>query len=190
MNGEPRGVILYGYGADAVAEALHELDPRYIPVDDEAPELGQVPVLRRPDGAEADDARSAASGVAWLVVELYRPEDELERAHDPVLWLNTSKVDPRTAARAIDQTDLVIWYEVIDPIRADTVDGGPTADDYSNIAIIVPDGHRMVAHAVSGGTAPECLPSAAEQVLRSNDLWALAPLQEIEICQACALRHG
>jgi hypothetical protein len=96
------------------------------------------------------------------------------------------------AARAIDQPDLVIWYEVINPVRAIMVGGGPAADDYSNVAIIVPDGHRMVRQVVGvGGEAPECLPGVAEQVLRSGDLWALARLQEIiEVCQACALRHG
>jgi hypothetical protein len=66
-----------------------------------------------------------------LVVELYRRELDVEHARDPLLLLNTSKVDPVMAARAIDEPDLVIWYEVINPIRAVTVDGGPAADDYS-----------------------------------------------------------
>jgi hypothetical protein len=95
------------------------------------------------------------------------------------------------AARAIDQPDLVVWYEVINPIRVVTVDGEPAAADYGNIAIITPDGHRMVAHAVrAGGTAPECLRGDAELVLPSDDLWALARLCEIELCQACAVRHA
>jgi hypothetical protein len=55
------------------------------------------------------------------------------------------------------------------------VDGEPAADDYSNVAIIVPDGHRTVAHAVRVGVAvPECMPGGAERVLPSDDLWALA----------------
>jgi hypothetical protein len=188
--GERPGVILYGPGADAVAEALHKLDPCYLTVEDVAPELGQVPVLRRPDAAGADHARDAAAGVTWLVVELSRSEDKVEHAHDPMIWLNTSKVDPGTAARAIDQADLVIWYEVVNPVRVTTVDGGPAASDYNDIELIVPDGHRMVAHAVRAGAAPGCLPETAEQVLRSEDLWALVRLREIEVCHACALRHG
>jgi hypothetical protein len=149
-----------------------------------------VLVLRRPGGAEADDARHAAADTAWLVVQLYRPGDELDHADDPALWINMSKVDPRDAARAIDQADLVVWYEVINPIRVTTTDGGPASDDYSNITVIAPDGHRMVAHAVSADIAPPCLPSTAERVLRSKDSWALARLGENEICQACVLRHG
>ncbi|MEV6370429.1 hypothetical protein AB0L86_26455 [Micromonospora musae] len=191
MSEEQRGVVLYGYGVDAVAEALRELDPRYVLVDRVAPESGQVPVPRCPHGAEADAAREAAPGVAWLVVELYRPEVDIERARDPLLLMNTSKVDPGMAARAIDQPDLEIWYEVINPIRATTVDGGPASDDYSNVAIIVPGGHRMVAHAVrAGGAVPECLPGGAEQVLPSHDLWALAPLGKNDVCRACTARHG
>jgi hypothetical protein len=191
VNKERRGVILYGDGADAVAEALRELDSRYVLVDRVASESPQVPVLRCRHGSEADAAREVAPGVAWLVVELYRPGVDVEHARDPLLLLSTSKVDPGMAARAIDQADLVIWYEVINPVRAITVDGGPAAEDYSNVAIIMPDGHRVVGHAVRvGGEAPECLPGVAEQVLRSGDLWALARLQQIEVCQACALRHG
>ncbi|MEU8003907.1 hypothetical protein AB0B66_22350 [Catellatospora sp. NPDC049111] len=190
MNGERRGVILYGQGADTVAEALRELDPRYCPVDDAAPVSGQVPIVRRADGAEADDARAAARDMTWQVVELYRPGDERDHAHDPLLWFNTTKVDPRTIARAIHQADLVIWYEIINPIQCTTVDGGPIADDYSNVSLIVPDGHRAVAHAVSGATAPDCLSRDAERVLPSHDLWALARLREIEVCPACTLRHG
>jgi hypothetical protein len=182
--------VLYGYGVDGVAEALRELDPRYVLVDRVAPESGEVPVLRCLHGAEADAVREAAPGVVWLVVELYRPEFDVEHAHDPLLVLNTSKVDPGMAARAIDQPDLEIWYEVVNPVRATTPYGEPAADAYSNIAIIVPDGHRMVAHAVRAGeAAPECLPGGAEQVLPSHDLWALARLPEIEICQACTARH-
>lgn len=64
-------------------------------------------------------------------------------------------------------------------------------DDYSNIAIIVPDGHRMVAHAVRvGGAVPEYLPGGVERVLPSHDLWALARLREMEVCRAWTARHG
>jgi hypothetical protein len=191
VSQEQRAVVLYGHGVDAVAEALADLDPRYVLTDRLAVESGQVAVLRCRLAAQADAARDAAPGVAWLVVELYRPEVDVGHARNPLLLLNTSKVDPGTAARAIDQPDLVIWYEVINPVRVTTADGGPAADDYSNITIIVPDGHRMVAHAVRvGGATPDCLPGDASQVLRSQDLWALARLQKIEMCQACILRHG
>jgi hypothetical protein len=190
VSEERRGVILYGSGVDAVAEALRKLDPRYVLADHVTPESGLVPVLRCPQGAEADAVRAAVPDVAWLVVELYRPGVAVEHAGDPLLVLNAAKVDPGTAARAIHQPDLVIWYEVINPVRVTTVDGGPAADDYSNIVVIVPDGHRMVAHAVNaGGVAPHCLPGDADQVLRSHDLWVLARSRKIEVCQACALRH-
>ena len=189
MVDEQRGVILYGHGVDAVAAALRERDRRY--VDGVAPGPGQVRVLRCHDAGLADAARMAAPDVAWLVVELYRPDAALVHARDPLLVLNAAKVEPTTAARAIDQHDLLIWYEIIDPVRVITVDGGPAADDYSNLTVIVPDGHRMVAHAVrQGGTAPPCLPSDAEQMLPSHDLWALAGLLGTDVCQACTRRHG
>lgn len=191
VSDERPGVILYGYGVDAVAGALCALDPRYVLVDRVAPEPGRVPVLRYRNGAQADEARNAAPDVAWLVVELYRPDVVVGHARDPLLVLNAAMVDPGMAARAIDQSDLVTWYEIIDPVRVTTVDGGPPADDYSNIAITVPDGHRTVAHAVRAGDAvPECLPRGAERMLRSHDLWALARLREIEVCRACTVRHG
>ncbi|WP_329108696.1 hypothetical protein OG792_08600 [Micromonospora sp. NBC_01699] len=102
--------------------------------------------------------------------------------------LNTSKIDPGIAAWAIHQPDLVTWYEIINPVRVTTVDGGSVADDYSNIAITVPDGHRMVAHALrEGKTAPECL-QVVERVLPSRDLWALARVGSSEACRACTLR--
>ncbi|MFC7761543.1 hypothetical protein ACFQY4_28485 [Catellatospora bangladeshensis] len=173
---------------DAVVQALHELDRRYVLIGDVAADSGQVPVLRCPDGAAADAARAAATDVAWLVVELYRTEDAVERAHDPVFWLNTAKVDPRTAARAIDQSDLVIWYEVINPVRVITADGGSATNDYRDLRFAVPDGHRTVAHAVRDGEAPQCLPDDAELVLRSHDLWAFADSRDV--CPACADRHG
>jgi len=125
VDEERRGVVLYGSGVDVVAEALRELDPRYVPADRLAPEPGQVLVLGRRNGAEADAVREAEPGVAWLVVELYRPGVDVRHARDPLLLLNVSKVGPREAARAIDQPDVVIWYEVINPIRVITVDGGP-----------------------------------------------------------------
>jgi hypothetical protein len=191
VDEERRGVVLYGSGVGVVAEALRELDPRYVPADRVAPEPGQVLVLGRLNGAEADAVREAEPGVAWLVVELYRPEVDVGHAQDPLLFLNVSKVGPREAARAIDQPDVVIWYEVINPVRVITVDGGPVADDYSTLDLVVPDGHRMVAHAVGAdGAAPECLPGDAERVLRSHDLWALGQLGEIEMCRVCTLRHG
>ncbi|BCB78272.1 hypothetical protein GCM10022251_31330 [Phytohabitans flavus] len=190
MSDERRGVILYGATVIAVAEALRELDPRYVPLDRVAPAPGQVPVLCCLHGAEADAAREAAPGIAWLVVELYRPGADVEHAHHPALVLNTSKFDPETAARVIDQPDLVTWYEIINPIRAITVDGRPPANDYSNIAFIEPDGHRIVAHAVRvEGPAPECLPTDTKAVLQSHDAWALARPPKIDVCQACALRH-
>jgi hypothetical protein len=37
VSGKRRGAIFYGYGVDAVAEALRELDPRYVLVDRVAP---------------------------------------------------------------------------------------------------------------------------------------------------------
>jgi hypothetical protein len=73
VSEEQQGVVLYGYGVDGVAEALRELDPRYVLVDRVAPESGEVPVLHCLHGAEADAVREAAPGVVWLVVELYRP---------------------------------------------------------------------------------------------------------------------
>src|SRR5262249_15086951 len=162
------------------AEALRELDARYLPVDRVAPEPRQVLVLRCQHAAEAEAARAAAPDGAWLVGQLYRPEGARGHARDPLVVRPTAQRRPGRAAiatRAIDQPDLVTWYEVINPIRITTVDGAPTADDYSNVAIIVPDGHRMVAHAArAGGPAPECLPRGAERVLRSHDLWALARL--------------
>lgn len=185
------GVILYGYGVDAVAQALRDLDPRYVLAGSVAPESRKVPVLRYQTAAQADAARDAAPGVAWLVVELYRAEVDVGHARDPLLCLNTSKVDAVTAARAIDQPDLLIWYEIINPVRATTVDGAVAADDYRNITFIVPDGHRMIAHAVRAGQgAPECLPDGTEKVLPSEDLWVLARLRGVEVCQACTLRHG
>jgi len=191
VSEEQRGVILYGRGRDAVAEALRELDPRYVLVDPAAQQPGQVPVRCCRDAAEADAARQAVSGVAWLVVELYQPGVNIAHARAPVLSLNSTEVDPGLAARAIDQSDLVTWYEVIHPARVITVDGQPPADDYSNIEIVVPGGHRMVAHAVRAEeTPPECLPGAALQILPSDDLWALARLRGFEVCRACTLRHG
>lgn len=191
VSEEQQGVVLYGFGVDVVAEALRELDPRYVLVDGVAPESGQVPVLRCLHGAEADAVREAAPGVGWLVVELYRPGIDVEHARDPLLALNTSKVDPRMAARAIHQPDLEVWYQVIHPVRVTTTDGESAADDYSKIEIIVPDGHRLVAHAVkAGGAAPDCLPVNAERVLASHDLWALVRLLKTEMCQACTARHG
>jgi hypothetical protein len=189
--GERRGVMLYGHGVEAVAEALRELDPRYVLIDRGATEVGQVPVLRFRHAAEVDAAREAAPGVAWLAVELYQPGDEVEHARDPLLWLNASKLEPAMAARAIDQPDLVIWFEVIHPVRVITVEGEPAADDYSNLEIVVSDGHRMVAHAVRVGQGtPDCLPDATEQVLRTDYLWALARLRASEACEACTARHG
>lgn len=191
VSEEQRGVVLYGFEVDAVAEALRELDARYVLVDRVAPESGRVPVLRCLHGAEADAVREAAPGVAWLVVELYQPRVDVEHAHGPLLALNTSKVDHGTAARAIHQPDLEVWYEVVNPVRATTTDGKPAAEDYSNIEIIMPDGHRMVAHAVkAGGAAPDCLPANAELVLPSHDLWALTRLGRTEVCQVCTARHG
>jgi hypothetical protein len=91
------------------------------------------------------------------------------------------------AARAIHQSDLEVWYEVIKPVRVTTTDGEPVAADSSDIDITVPDGHRIVAHAVkAGGTAPDCLPVNAERVLPSHDLWALARLRNSGLCQACS----
>jgi hypothetical protein len=183
--------MLYGCGVDAVAEALRELDPRYVLVDRVAAEPGTVPVLGYRHAAEADAAREAAPDVAWLVVELYRPDDPVEHARYPLMALNTARVDPELAARAIHQSDLVTWYEVINPVRVITVDGAPMSDDYRNAALVTPDGHRMVAHAVrTGETAPECLPGGAERILPSHDLWALVRLRKIEVCPACALRYG
>lgn len=196
MGEERRGVVLYGSGVNVVAEALRELDPRYVPADRGAPGSGQMPVLCCLSGAEADAVREAAPGVAWLVVELYRPEVDVGRARDPLFFLNASKVSPGAAARAIDQPDVVVWYEVINPVRVVTVDGGPVADDYSNLKLVMPDGHRRVAHAVGAeGVQPDCLPGDAEMVLRSHDSWALSrsgeiELGEIEMCQVCILRHG
>lgn len=193
MGEEQRGVILYGYEVEAVAEALQELDPRYVSVDGATSRAGQVPVVRCSDGAEADAAQEAAPAIAWLVVQLYRPGDDVRPARAVRLWLNISTVDPRSAARAIDQPDLVVWYEVIAPVRVGTVDGGPVMDDYSDLTMTVPEGHRMVAHAVrAGGTPPECLPSNAEMVLPSDDLWALSRSvsRSTAVCQACVTRHG
>jgi hypothetical protein len=195
LNGGVRGkrarIILYGDDVDAVAESLRALDPRYVLGDRVPTDSRQVPVLRCPHGAAADAFRRSAPEVAWLVVELYRPGVDVVRAGDPVFCLNSAKVDPGSAARAIAQPDLVVWYEVINPVRVTTVDAGPVADDYSNVAFVVPDGHRQVAHAVrTGAAAPPCLPADAELVLRSDDLFALAvPSRKIEVCQACAVRH-
>lgn len=191
MSQERRGVILYGYGVEAVAEALRAFDPRYVLADRVVRQPGQVAVLCRAQAAEADAVREATPDVAWLVVELYKPDADVIHARDPVLFLNTSKVDPRMAARAIDQPDLMVWYEVVNPIRTITIDGAPPAHDYSSIGFVVPDGHRMVAHAVKAAMpAPQCIPADAEHVLRSNDLWALAQLRPIEVCRDCVRRHG
>ncbi|WP_203841686.1 hypothetical protein [Winogradskya humida] len=174
--------MLYGCEVDAVAEALHKLDPRY---------ASQVPVRRYRDGAEVDTARDAAPNVAWLVVELYRPGVTVGPAREPSLVLNVALVPAALAARAIDQPDLVTWYEIINPVQVTTVDGRPPADDYGNLTITVPEEHRTVAHAVrTGEPAPACLPHDAERVLPSHDLWALGGLRRVELCQACALRHG
>jgi hypothetical protein len=80
VSGELQGVIVYGYGVDAVVEALHALDPRYVPADHVTPEPGQVLVLRREDGAHGDATRDSAPHIAWLVVELYRREVEATRS--------------------------------------------------------------------------------------------------------------
>ena len=88
-------------------------------------------------------------------------------------------------------TELVIWYEVIAPVRVSTVDGGPAAADYSNLDFILPPGHRIVAHAVGpSAAAPECVPGDAAMVLPSHDLCALGAPGAIEICPACLHRHG
>lgn len=66
-------------------------------------------------------------------------------------------------------------------------------DDYSNLTITVPEGHRMVAHAVqTGGTPPECLPHNAEMVLPSDGLGVLSGSvsRATAVCQACVARHG
>ena len=98
---------------------------------------------------------------------------------------------PCVGRAAIDQADLEVWYEVVNPVRVTTVDDKPAAADYSNLKIVVPEGHRMVAHAVRAGEAvPECLPRNAERVLPSHDLWVLAGLRKVEVCQACTARHG
>lgn len=96
-----RGVILYGYGVDAVAEALRELDPRYVLEDQVEPGLGpeSVPVVRRPNGAEANATREAAPGVDWLVVELYRPKSVAEHASEPLLALNAWRVGRKLIRR-------------------------------------------------------------------------------------------
>ena len=191
MGRGQRGVILYGYDVQAFAEALRALDSHYVLTDHVVAQPGQVPVLRCTRAAEADAVREATPGIAWLVVELYRPGADVVHARDPVLCLNASKVDPKAAARAIDQPDLVVWYEIVNPIRTVTVDGGPPANDYSNIGFVVPEGHRMVAHAVKAAKpAPPCLPGDAELVLRSDDLWALAWSRPTEMCQDCVRRHG
>lgn len=185
-----RGVILYGHDVDAVAEALRDLDPRYQLSESVVPKSGSVPVLRRRHAAEADAVRKAAPNVAWLVVELYRPGADAECAQNAMLWLNTATIDPAMAARAVDQHDLVIWYEIINPIRVTTVGNGPIANDYSNIAFTVPDGHRMIAHAVrKDGVPPDCL-QGADRVLPSHDLWALVPLRNGEVCPSCTRRHA
>jgi hypothetical protein len=190
VSGRQRGVIIYGHEVAAVAAALCDLDPRYVPADHVIRESGQVPVLVIRQAAEADAARDAAPDVAWLVVDLYRPDAGDEHAREPLLWLNTTKVDPETAARAIDQPDLLTLYEITDPVRVVTADGGPIADGYSNLAITVPPGSRMVAHAVrEGETPPECL-HGAQRVLSSRDLWALSRSRNIDRCRACALRHA
>ena len=49
VSDERQGVALYGFGMDAVAEALRELDPRYVLVGRGAPASGQVPVLCCPE---------------------------------------------------------------------------------------------------------------------------------------------
>ncbi|MCW6003467.1 hypothetical protein K1W54_02555 [Micromonospora sp. CPCC 205371] len=191
MGEERRGVVLYGPEVDAVAEALRELDPRYVPGDVVVSGSGLIPVLCCRNGADADAARQAELSIVWLVVELYRPEVDVGRARDLQLALDISKVDRQAAARAIDQPDVVIWYEVINPVRVVAADGRPAAADYSNLDFIVPEGHRMVAHAVgASATAPECVPGDAAMVLPSQDPWALARPGEIETCQACVLRHG
>ncbi|GIF38919.1 hypothetical protein [Actinoplanes xinjiangensis] len=194
MNEQTRGVILYGVGVEAVAAALHDLDPRYVPSGDgdngPAPGSGQVPVVCRRRGPEADAVRVATPDVAWLVVELYRPGVEVEPAHDVGLWLNTSRAGPPRAARAIDQPDLVTWYEVTDPPRVVTTDGGPVADDYGNIRIVVPEGNRSVAHAVrSGGAPPPCLPPEADLIMPTHDLWMLLEPGTTRMCRSCLDRH-
>jgi hypothetical protein len=91
VSSDQRGVMLYGHGVEAVAEALRELDPRYVLIDRGVTEAGRVPVLRFRHAAEVDAAREAAPGVAWLAVELYQPGGYLKHARQPLLWLNASK---------------------------------------------------------------------------------------------------
>ena len=86
-------------------------------------------------------ARQASSSL-WLVVELDRPGTDVEQAHDPLLALNTPR-PTGMAARAIHQSDLEVWYEVIKPVRVTTTDSEPVAADYSDIEITVSDGHRI-----------------------------------------------
>ncbi|MDG6107440.1 hypothetical protein Daura_49740 [Dactylosporangium aurantiacum] len=186
MAEERRGVVLYGTGVEAVAGALWKLDPRYVPAGAEV-SAGQVPVLLVRDGAEADAVRGRADGVAWLVVQLGH---EAAPAGEPVLYLNVGRVGAELAARAVDQPDLLVWYEVVNRVRVVTSDGGPVAGDYSNVEFVVPDGHRVVAHAVRDGDGrPECLPEDAELVLPSHDLWALGPVRSTETCPACTGRY-
>ena len=185
---ERRGVILYGVEVDAVADALWKLDPRYVPAGAGAI-AGQVPVRLVRDGAEADAVRDAEDGVAWLVVELYEVGREVPSAREPGLYVNLGRVSAELAARAVDRPDLLVWYEVINPIRA-VVDGEPVKGDYSNVRFVTPDGHRVVAHAVKDGEGrPDCLPEDAELVARTHDLWALSPERSTERCPACTARY-
>jgi hypothetical protein len=60
-----------------------------------------------------------------------------------------------------------------------------------NVVIIVPDGHRMIAHAVRDGATTLDRPTApGSKVLPSQDLWALPRSSTVERCRACTSRHG
>ncbi|GAA1652449.1 hypothetical protein GCM10009828_097050 [Actinoplanes couchii] len=168
---------------EAVAEALRELNPRY---------GTDVPVRCCEDGAEADAVREAEPGIDWSVVEMYRPGVDRAKATGDGLWLNTSLVTPDRAARAIEKPDLTAWYEIENPTRVVSVDGGPPADDYSNLTIVVPEDQRQIVHAVpEGGTRPPCVSPDADMVMPTGDLWVLVQARQPDriLCPECTARH-
>ena len=82
----------------------------------------------------------------------------------------------------LSASDVVVWYEVLDPLVAITRDGQPMAPDYSNVYF---EGTgQMRAHASTDGRRPECIPAEA-MVLPSADPWERQVSPAISRCTHC-----
>jgi hypothetical protein len=100
-------------------------------------------------------------------------------------WINTARVTPRQAAVAIQDPDLIVWYDIMERLQVGTRDGLPAADNYGNVQF--QGSGRTRAHAGRPGEPPPCLPDR-EGALESGDLWALM-VGRVERCVECAHKH-